>query len=182
MNQENLRKQGLDHRLWLKIISEVFKNAETFRTEVWEAYRILFNKMVTRGIKEIKFFISKSTPMDFICGGFNAFLGFCATMICFSGFCLIGYQIILWLIEGVWTEFPLVVVFNYLFANTAIYSWSADPESWFGLQKVVSWGLKNIPLSAALIVPGFVLSSIMAGIMTGAIMIRYYQFKKVEKN
>ena len=182
MSQENLHDQNWDHRQWLKFVSDVSENAQEFAAEVWETFRILFDRGLTRAVKEIKFFLSKSTLFDFICGGLNAVFGFFATLIFLSGFCLIGYQVILWLNEGVWTEFPLAVVFNYLFENTALHSWVADPGSWLGLQKVVAWSLENIPLSAALIIPGFILTSALAGIMTGAILIRYYQFKKVEKD
>ena len=182
MNQENFQKQDFDHSHWLKNLSDSLDHAQAFFGEVWETCKILFKKGWAQGIQEIKFFISKSTPMDFICGGLNALFGFLSTLILFSGFCLIGYQTLLWLIDGVWTEYPLAMVFNFLFENTALHSWVTHPESWYGLQKVVSWLLENTPLSAALIVPGFILATMLAGIMAGAIMIRYYQFKKIEKN
>lgn len=182
MNQEKMHQQGFDHSEWLKNISDSWETAQAFFGEVWETCKVLFKKGLTQGIGEIKFFLSKSTPLDFICGGLNAFFGFLATLVFLSGFCLLGYQTMLWLVDGVWTEYPLAIVFNTLFENTALHSWVSHPESWYGLQKVVAWTLENIPLSAALIVPGFILSSILAGIMGGAIMIRYYQFKKVEKD
>lgn len=182
MNQENFQKQNFDHSQWLKNLSDSLDHAQAFFGEVWETGKILFNKGLRQGIQEIKFFVSKSTPLDFIFGGLNALFGFLSTLILLSGFCLIGYQTLLWLIEGVWTEFPLVMVFNFLFENTALHSWVTNPESWYGLQKVVSWLLENTPLSAALIVPGFILASALAGIMAVAIMIRYYQFKKIDKS
>ncbi len=181
MNQENFQKQDFDHSHWLKNLSDSLDHAQAFFGEVWETCKILFNKGLTQGIQEIKFFVSKSSPMDFICGGLNALFGSLATLVFLSGFCLIGYQTLLWLIDGVWTEFPLVMVFNFLFENTALQSWVTNPESWHGLQTVVAWVLENTPLSAALIIPGFILASALAGIMAGAVMIRYYQFKKIKK-
>ena len=137
---------------------------------------------VTRAIKEIKFIISKSTAYDYIGGGLIALIGFMGALILVAGVCMTGYQIVLWLIDGVWTEFPLFIVFNFMFENTALHAWITNPESLYGLQVVVSWILENIPLSAALIVPGFIIATVMAGIMGFAVMIRYYQFKNSGKN
>jgi len=181
MSQQNFQNQNFDHLQGVKNLSDSLDHTRAFLGEVWEACKILLKNGLAKGIKEIKFFISKSTPLDFLFGGLNALLGSLATLIFLSGFCLIGYQTLLWLFEGVWTEFPLLLVFNFLFENTALHSWLVHPESWYGLQKVVAWILENTPLSAALIVPGFLLSSALAGIMAGAVMIRYYQFKKADK-
>ncbi|GJL80275.1 MAG: hypothetical protein NPINA01_32640 [Nitrospinaceae bacterium] len=181
MSQEKMHPQNFDHSQWLKTIADSWDNAQAFFGEVWETCKVLFKKALKQGIKEVKFFLSRSTPFDFICGGLNALFGFLAALIFLSGFGLLGYQTLLWLIDGVWTEYPLAIVFNALFENTALHSWVSNPESWYGLQKVVAWTLENIPLSAALIVPGFILASILSGIMAGAIAIRYYQFKKAGK-
>lgn len=182
MSQANLHNDDFDRSQWLKIFSDSLGIVRAILGEVWETCNLLFKKGLAQGIKEIKFFVSKSTFLDFVCGGLNALFGSLAALIFLSGFCVIGYQILLWLIEGVWTEFPLVLGFNFLFENTALHSWVANPESLYGLQKVVTWVLENTPISAALIVPGFIFALLLAGIMAGAIMIRYYQFKKAEKN
>lgn len=182
MTQESYQKQDFDHSQWLKHLSNSLDHAQAFIGEVWETGKILFKDGLASGVKEIKLFISRSTPLDFICGGLNALFGSLATLVFLSGFALIGYQTLLWLFEGVWTEFPLVVIFNFLFENTALHSWVTNPESWYGLQQVVAWVLENTPLSAALIVPGFIFSSALAGIMVTAIMVRYYQFKKIDKD
>lgn len=181
MTQEKMHKDNFDHEHWLKNITDAQEKALSFLGEVWETFRILLDMGVTRIIKEIKFIISKSTPLDYIGGGLSAMIGFLATLILVSGFCLIGYQVVLWLIDGVWTEFPLFIVFNFLFEDTALHSWISNPESMLGLQVVVSWILENTPLSAALIVPGFIFAMTMAGIMGLAVMIRYYQFKNPDK-
>jgi len=182
MTQEKIHKPTFDHEHWLKNMSDTRERVQTFIFEVWETFRILLDRGVTRVIKEIKFLISKSTILDFIGGGLSALIGFMAALILFAGFCLTGYQIILWLINGVWTEFPLFIVFNFLFENTALHSWVTNPESMYGLQVVVSWILENTPLSAALIIPGFILATTIAGVMALAVVIRYNQFKNQEKN
>jgi hypothetical protein len=182
MSRENLQNQNFDHSQWIKHLSNSMDHARAFFGEVLETGKILFKNGLAQGIKEVKLFISKSGPLDYICGGLNALFGSLATLVFLSGFFLIGYQILLWLFEGVWTEFPLVIVFNFFFENTALHAWITNPESWYGLQQVVSWFLENTPLSAALIIPGFILTSVLAAVMVVAIMIRYYQFKKTDKN
>ena len=182
MTQEKMHKQNFDHEHWLKNMTDTQESALAFLSEVWETFRILLDMGVTRAIREIKFLISKSTSLDYIGGGLSALIGFLGGLILFAGVCLTGYQIGLWLIDGVWTEFPLFIVFNFLFENTALHSWIANPESMYGLQVVVSWILENTPLSAALIVPGFILATAMTGVMGMAVAIRYYQFKNDGKN
>lgn len=182
MTQDKMHNQNLDHDHWLKNMAESQEKARIFLFEVWETFRILLDRGVTRAIREVKFFISNTTLLDYIGGGLSALIGFFATLVLASGVCLIGYQIVLWLIDGVWTEFPLFIVFNFLFENTALQSWLSNPESMVGLQVVVSWVLENTPLSAALIVPGFIFATTMAGIMSVAVMIRYYQFKNPDKD
>ena len=182
MTQDKMHKPDFDHEDWLKTMTDTQEKALGFMSEVWETFRILLDMGVTRAIREIKFIISKSTALDYIGGGLSALIGFLGALILTAGVCLTGYQIVLWLIDGVWTEFPLFIVFNFMFENTALHSWMANPESMYGLQVVVSWILENTPLSAALIVPGFILATTMAGIMGLAVMIRYYQFKNHGEN
>ena len=182
MTQEKMHQQNADHEHWLKNMAETQEKARNTLFEVWETFRILLDKTVTWTIREVKFFFSKTTLVDYIGGGLSAFMGFFAVLVLAVGFFLIGYQIGLWLINGVWTEFPLFIVFNFLFENTALHSWIANPESMFGLQVVATWILENIPLSAALIVPGFFLSLTMAGIVILAVVVRYNQFKNREEN
>jgi len=180
MTQEKMHQQNVDHEYWLKNIAETQEKARNTLFEVWETFRVLLDKAVTWTIREVKFFFSKTTLVDYVGGGLSAFIGFFAVLILAIGFFLIGYQIGLWLINGVWTEFPLFIVFNFLFENTALQSWITNPESMFGLQVVTTWVLENIPLSAALIVPGFILSLTMAGVVLLAVVVRYNQFKNQE--
>ena len=182
MTKDKMHDQNIDHEYWLENMDDTQKKARVVLFEIWETFRILLDKGVTQSVREIKFFFSKTTLVDYIGGGVSALIGFLSTLILITGFSLIGYQIGLWLIEGVWTEFPLFIVFNFLFENTALHNWIANPESMYGLQVVVSWVLENTPLSAALIVPGLVLGTVIAGITVLAVMVRYYQFKSPEKN
>jgi hypothetical protein len=182
MTNDKVHDQNIDHEQWLENMDDTQKKARIVLFEVWETFRVLLDKGVTQSVKEIKFFFSKTTFVDYIGGGVSALIGFLSTVVLFVGLGLIGYQISLWLIEGVWTEFPLFLVFNFLFENTALHTWIANPESMYGLQVVVSWILENTPLSAALIVPGLILGAAMTGITVLAVMVRYYQFKNPEEN
>jgi hypothetical protein len=182
MTNDKVHDQNIDHEEWLENMDETQQKARVVLFEIWETFRILLDKGITRSIKEIKFFFSNTTFVDYIGGGLSALIGFLATLILATGVFLIGYQIGLWLIDGVWTEFPLFLVFNFLFENTALHTWISNPESMYGLQVVVSWILENTPLSAALIVPGVILGALMTGITVLAVMVRYYQFKNPKGN
>jgi len=115
MMQEKMHKQNFDHEHWLKNMTDTQERALEFLSEVWETFRILLDMGVTRAIKDIKFIISKSTALDYIGGGLSALIGFFGALVLFAGVCLTGYQIVLWLVNGVWTEFPLFIVFNFMF-------------------------------------------------------------------
>ena len=104
-----------------------------------------------------------------------------ASLFLISGLGLVGYQVFLWIKDGVWSEFTVMVVFDFLFENTLAAQWLSNPESWFGLQKVVEWLLQNIPLSVALIIPSVLVFGGMACISVVAIAFRFYQFKNSEK-
>ena len=65
MTQEKMHKQNFDHEHWLKNMTDAQERALAFLSEVWETFRILLDMGVTRAIKEIKFIISKSTPVFF---------------------------------------------------------------------------------------------------------------------
>ena len=84
--------------------------------------------------------------------------------------------------SGVWSELAIQVLFNFLFENTLLAQWLSNPESWFGLQKIVEWLLQNIPLSVALIIPSILILSAVASILAVAIVFRFYQFKNTENN
>jgi len=83
--------------------------------------------------------------------------------------------------NGIWSEFPIEIVFNFLFENTLLAQWLSNPESWFGLQKILEWLLESIPLSVALIVPSIFTLVGMMCITIAALAFRFYQFKTEKK-
>jgi hypothetical protein len=100
-----------------------------------------------------------------------------ASLFLASGLGLVGYQIFLWIKSGIWSEFAIIEVFNSLFGNTLAAQWLSNPESWFGLQKIMEWLLHNIPLSVALIVPSIMVLIGMVCVTIVALAFRFYQFK-----
>ena len=83
-----------------------------------------------------------------------------------SGVCVFFYQSFGWLKNGVWEELPLLKLFNYFFEDTSLKIWFEEPNAWFGLHQIVSWILKNIPISMVLILEGIIMISVFgAGIL-----------------
>jgi hypothetical protein len=93
---------------------------------------------------------------------------------------LVGYQVFLWIKDGVWSEFATMEVFNFLFENTLLAQWLVNPESWLGLQKIIEWLLYNIPVSVALILPSIMVLVGMMCVTVVALIMRFYQFKSEE--
>ncbi|UCD11492.1 MAG: hypothetical protein JSU88_12755 [Nitrospinaceae bacterium] len=166
-----------DHHRWIEQLSQFSRQMLLFFDEVKLAALALGKKGLSGLMKETRFFFSKATALDYIGGGLSAAFGFFSTLVVLGGFGLLAYQVLLWLMDGVWTEYPVILVFNALFENTALHQWMNAPESWLGLQKLVHWLLENTPLSLALIVPGLLAAFATAGLMLTATGIRYYQFK-----
>ena len=100
-------------------------------------------------------------------------------MILIAGMGLLSYQSFIWLQSGVWNEYPMLTVFNFIFENTAIHQWLMNPESWIGIQKLLLWLLETTPVSLALMVPGFSIAVTAAGTFTLALIFRFYQLKKM---
>jgi hypothetical protein len=46
-----------------------------------------------------------------------------------------------------------------------------------GLQKLFSWFLESVPLSVALMIPGFAIAFFMAGTMVVTMLFRFVQLK-----
>ncbi|MFQ5443194.1 MAG: hypothetical protein ACE5EK_01135 [Nitrospinales bacterium] len=151
----------------------------------FQEFLVTLNEILKRAGKklweETKYLFSKLTPLDYFFGGISFAILFGASIIFLLGFALIGYQVFLWLKNGMWTEFPILVIFDYLFQGTALHDWLQNPGSWFGLHQVIEWMLENIPLSLTLIVDGALGIFAMLGIITAAIFIRRFQFKRLEK-
>ncbi len=181
MVAEQEKQNSFDYKQWMHMGSETIKTFNEFAAELFQGVKFLFIKFTKEAYQQIRFFFSRLTLWDYLCGGISATVGFIATLVFCSGLGLIAYQVFLWLKDGVWSEYPIFVLFNFLFESTALHQWMSHPESWFGLQKLLTWVLENTPLSLALIVPGLTVAFLVGGVMGTAILIRYYQFKGTSK-
>jgi|TARA_B100000315_G_scaffold254996_1_gene297248 hypothetical protein len=182
MTHTEFKEPKIGSTSWSQWVEENLVRAREIYEEATKNLSIITRKSILKANKESKFFISHLTLVDFICGLASlAVIGF-ASLFLLSGLSLIGYQVFLWMQSGIWSEFPIVVAFNFLFENTLPAQWLSNPESWIGLQKVVEWLMENIPLSVALIIPSIVTIGGMVCISGLAMAFRFYQFKKEDKN
>ena len=182
MTNNHSNDWNFDHTRWIDNISEFCDHSRNFLHELKETGIVLLAQGITRLVKEALFFFSRATRLDYICGGISAFFGFLATSVALAGAGLFGYQVLLFLKQGDWTPFPLLMAFDAIFKNTALQEWLLHPGSWLGLQEMVSWILQETPLTLALIVPGTLAAVLIAGFMATAVAIRYYRFKNLEKS
>ena len=173
--------QKRDHRSWMDWINLNIDNAKKLYKEVGINLGEITRKLVSKIIEELRFFISKLTPVDFLCGSITFGIISFASLFLVAGIGLVSYQIFLWIKDGVWSEFTVKIVFNFLFEGTPVAQWLSNPESWFGLQKILEWLLESIPLSVALIVPSIFTLVGMVCITIAALAFRFYQFKTEKK-
>ena len=171
-----------------KRVGEILGTLETARLfviDVLQTCRFVLEKGMVSAYEatrqELKFLVKRFTMLDFILGN----LGLLGLLLCFmvflSGFGLLGYQIVIWLQDGIWNAMPMMMVFNMLFENTALGIWMQNPDSWLGLHQLLKWSLDNIPISLVLIFNGMILSAGMAAGIALAIMFRRFQFKHSEQ-
>ena len=173
--------QKSDHVSWMKWINDALDRANEFYDEAVINLETVVRQTIYKIIKELRFFISKLTVVDFFCGSLTLGILSFASLFLVSGIGLVSYQAFLWIRDGVWSEYTITVVFNFIFENTVISQWLSNPESWFGLQKTLVWLLENIPLSVALIIPSITVLCGMILISIVGLTLRYYQFKANEK-
>jgi len=176
MNMEN-QQTHFDHEDWLNHLYRYIETARQFGNELFRGLKSISQKGLLEAWSEIRSVVSKLTPQDFIITGLVTLTGIVGGLFFLIGLSLFGYQAILWLQDGVWTEFPLFAVFNFLFENTILHQWMIHPESWMGLQKLFSWFLESVPLSVALMIPGFAIAFFMAGTMVVTMLFRFVQLK-----
>lgn len=155
--------------------------ARLFSLDVLNTCRFVFDEGLVSAIQaarqELRFLVKRFTVVDLVVGSFSmAGLTLCL-MVFLSGFGILGYQTVTWLEDGVWTAYPMMMVFTYFFEGSAFGVWMHNPESWSGLHQIMEWGLTNIPISLVLIIDGLILSVGMAAIITLAVMVRRFQFK-----
>ncbi len=155
--------------------------ARLFVIDVLQTCRFVLEKGMVSAYEaarqELKFLAKRFTVLDLILGSLSM-LGLLACFtIVLSGFGLLGYQIVIWLQDGVWNAMPMMMVFDMLFENTALGAWMQNPDSWLGFHQLLKWSLNNIPISLVLIFNGMILSAGMAAGIALAIMVRRFQFK-----
>jgi len=164
---------------WISSFFQFMDTTRQFSFEFLMAVKALFQKGLLETWKEIRSAATKLSAVDFVFAGSLFSIGAFGGIILLAGIGLLSYQSFLWLQSGVWTEYPLLTVFNFLFENTAFHQWMVNPESWIGMQKLFLWFLESIPVSLALMVPGFSIAFLAAGIFTAALIFRFYQLKKM---
>jgi len=180
MTHTESRNPNIDHTSWIQWIEKNLGQAKEFYGEVIASLKEIIRKTVFILSEELRFFISRLTVIDFLCVSITLAIMAFASLFLTSGLGLVGYQVFLWMKDGVWSEFSIEIAFNFLFENTLLAQWLSNPESWLGLQKVVEWLLQNVPLSVALIIPSVLILTGMALLLTVAIGFRFYQFKVSE--
>ena len=177
MTHTEYQDPKIDHTSWMQWIEENLTQVKDFFRQVVIELKIITKNIFFRLSKELRFFISKLTIVDFVGLSVTTVVMAFASIFILSGVGVFCYQVFLWMKSGIWTEFPIQVLFSFLFENTLLAQWLIKPESWFGLQRVVEWLLNNIPLSAALIVPSLLIFGAVVCISIVAIVFRFYQFK-----
>ena len=179
MNVENDQKSQFNYEEWISRLLQYIKTAQN----IFIGFTQALIKQIKKGFieiwNEIRLFASKLSPTDFFFAGINIMVGLFGIMFMIAGIGLLSYQSLLWLQTGVWTEYPLLAIFNFLFENTVLQQWMISPESWIGMQKLFLWFLKSIPVSLALIIPGLSIAFSASVIFFIALVLRFYQLKKV---
>jgi hypothetical protein len=180
MNMENHQQSQFNYEEWINRLFQFIETARQFSIAFVQAFKTLFQKGLAEGWRELRAATKKLSLTDFIFAGTLISIAVFGGMILLAGIGLLSYQSLLWLQSGVWTEYPMLTVFNFLFENTPLHQWIVNPESWIGVQKLLLWFLESIPVSLALMVPGFSITIMAGGILIAALVFRFYQFKKIK--
>ena len=179
MNSDNNQKSQFNYNEWITRLLQNIATAQSFLTGFFQAAKVLSKKGLIMIWKEIRTTASKLSTADFFFAGLNITVGLFGVIILLAGIGLLGYQTLLWLQTGVWTEYPLLAIFNILFENTILHQWIINPYSWIGIQKLFLWFLESTPVSLALIVPGLSIAISASGIFLIALTFRFYQLKNM---
>ena len=179
MVTEKSQQAQFSHEEWIDQLSQFWVTFKQFLIEFFKVLKVLFKKGKSETWKEIRSSGSKLQKKDFVYAGILLSIKLFGDMILLTGFGVLVYQCFLWLQNGVWTEYDLYTIFNYVFENTEVHQWMINPESWIGIQKLLIWVLEAIPVSLALMVPGFSIAISAIGIFFAALVFRYYQLKKL---
>ena len=179
MNTENFQESRFNPEEWMNRLFEFMKAVQYFAIDLIQAFKNLLQKGLLQVWKEIRSATSKLSPVDFFFASITLSIGILGGMILIAGMGLLSYQSFIWLQSGVWNEYPMLTVFNFIFENTAIHQWLMNPESWIGIEKLLLWLLETTPVSLALMVPGVSIVVTAAGTFTLALIFRFYQLKKM---
>jgi hypothetical protein len=180
MNMENHQQSQFNHEEWINRLFQFIETARQFSITFAQAFKTLFQKGLAEAWKEIRAATKKLLLADLIFAGTLTLFAVFGGVILLVGIGLLSYQSLLWLQTGVWTEYPMLTVFNFLFENTPLHQWMVTPESWIGMQKLLLWVLESIPVSLVLMVPGFSITIMASGILIAALVFRFYQFKRMK--
>ncbi|MBI5426714.1 MAG: hypothetical protein HZA02_00370 [Nitrospinae bacterium] len=156
-------------------------NAGNYLLGMKQTFEILVKKAFAKTLEEARSFYGKLSALDFIFGGMSATALFLSGLVFLSGIGVTVYQAVLWLRDGVWSQLPLLALFDYFFEGSALQAWLQKPESWYGLHEIVSWLLENVPLSLACVAAGGLAIFLVTSVMAMAGGFRYYQFKNLQK-
>lgn len=179
MNIKSNQKSQFNYEEWISRLFQYIKTAQHIFIGFTQAIKIQIKRGFFEIWNEIGPFASKLSVMDFFFAGINIIAGLLGIIFMITGMGLLSYQSLLWLQTGVWIEYPLLAIFNFLFENTALQQWIISPESWFGMQKLILWFLESIPITLALIVPGISIAFSASVIFFIALFLRFYQLKKI---
>jgi hypothetical protein len=180
MNMENHQQSQFNHEEWINRLFQFIETTRQFSIAFAQAFKTLFQKGLAEAWKDIRAATKKLSLADLIFAGTLTLFAVFGGVILLVGIGLLSYQSFLWLQSGVWTEYPMLTVFNFLFENTPLHHWMVTPESWIGMQKLLLWVLESIPVSLALMVPGFSITIMASGILIAAVVFRFYQFKRMK--
>lgn len=178
MNVENHQQSQFNHEEWINRLFRFIETARQFSIAFAQAFKTLFQKGLAEAWKEIGAATKKLSLADFIFAGTLISIAVFGGMILLAGIGLLSYQSLLWLQSGVWTEYPMLTVFNFLFENTPLHQWIVNPESWIGMQKLLLWVLESMPISLALMVPGFSITIMASGTLIAALVFDFTSSKK----
>jgi hypothetical protein len=114
--------------------------ARLFILDALQTCRFVFEKGLVSAYQttkeELKYLFQRFTALDFVFGNLSLLGLLLSFLVVLSGFGIVGYQVVIWLQDGVWNALPLMLVFNFIFEGTALGAWMQNPESWLGLRSL----------------------------------------------
>ena len=118
MNFESDQKYQFNYEKWISQFLQFIATAQHFFTGFIQAAKVVLKKGQIVVWKEIRTTVSKLSTVDFFFAGINIMAGLFGVMMLLVRMGLLGYQTLLWLQTGVWTEYPLLPTINFLYQNT----------------------------------------------------------------